>query len=371
MSIYLDNSSTTKVKDEIIDYAINIMKNNWYNPNSTNYDEGLEARRIIENSRKIIAEKINALPEEIIFTCSGSAANNLAIRGFVDKNDDCHNWVTTNIEHDSIYMIEINKPYVWKHIEKCDINGFLQPEQFEHYQNCLISVIGANNEIGSVQPIKDISKIIHKRENILHSDMTQYIPYYPIDVKELGADLISFSSHKLSSIRGTGVLYVKKGIELNPLIFGHQEKGLFAGTENVVSIGCLGLAMQLLNYDKTKEIEQKRNYLLDKLLSIDGITLNGSRENRLASNINICIRGICLDNMQLTALLGLMDYQVATGSACNTGENIPSRILLAIGKSVDEARHSIRITIGDNTYEELDKFYNDFKNIIEQYKIDN
>ena len=369
MSIYLDSSSTTKVKDEIINYAIDIIKNNWHNPNSTNYDEGLEARHIIDNARNVIAEKINAEPDEIVFTCSGSAANNLAIRGFIDKNDNCHNWVTTNIEHDSIYMIEINKPYVWKRIEKCNTDGFLQPEQFEHYQNCLISVIGANNEIGSIQPIKDISKIIHKKGNILHTDMTQYIPYYPIDVKELGADLISFSSHKLSSIRGTGVLYIKKGIELNPLISGHQEKGLFAGTENVVSIGCLGLAMQLLDYDKTKEIEQKRNNLLDKLLSIDGVTLNGSKENRLASNINICISGICLDNIQLTALLGLMDYQVATGSACNTGENVPSRILLSIGKTVDEARHSIRITISeDNSYEELDKFYNDLKNIIEQYK---
>lgn len=370
MGIYLDNSSTTKVKDEVINYAINIMRNNWYNPSLTNYDEGLNAKHIIENARNIIAEKINAEPDEIIFTCSGSAANNLAIRGFIDKNDNCYNWVTTNIEHDSVYMIEMNKPLTCKHIEKCDNNGFLHQDQFEKYKNCLISIIGANNEIGSIQPIRDIANIVHKKGNILHTDITQYIPYYPINVKELGADLISFSSHKLNSIRGTGVLYIKKGIELSPLIFGHQEKGLFAGTENVVSIGCLGLTMQLLDYNKTKDIEKKRNYLLNKLLSIDGVVLNGSIENRLASNINICINNICLDNMQLTALLGLMNYQIATGSACNTGENTPSKVLLAIGKTVDEAKHSIRITIGeDNTYEELDKFYNDFKNIVQQYKI--
>ena len=370
MGVYLDNSSTTKVKDEIIDYAIDIMRNNWQNPNSTNYDEGLEARRIVENARSIIAKKINAEPEEIVFTCSGSAANNLAIRGFMDKHDECHNWVTTNIEHDSISMIEINKPLTYKHVEKCDNNGFLHPEQFEEYQNCLVSVMGANNELGTIQPIQDIAKATKKNGNILHTDMTQYIPYYPIDVKELGADLVSFSSHKLCSIRGTGVLYVKNGIELNPLISGHQEKGLFAGTENVVSIGCLGLAMQLLDYSKTKEIEEKRNYLLDKLLTIDSVSLNGSRDNRLASNINICINNISLDNMQLSAVLELLNYQIATGSACNTGENIPSKVLLAIGKTVEEARHSIRITVGeDNTYEELDKFYNDFKLIVEQYHI--
>lgn len=368
MSVYLDNSSTTRVKDEVIDYAIDIMKSNWHNPSSTNYDEGLEARRIVENARNTIAKKINAESDEIVFTCSGSAANNLAIRGFMDKHDECHNWVTTNIEHDSISMIEINKPLTYKHIEKCDNNGFLHPEQFEKYQNCLVSVMGVNNEIGSIQPIQDIAKTIKKNGNILHTDMTQYIPYYPIDVKELGADLVSFSSHKLGSIRGTGVLYIKNGTELNPLVSGHQEKGLFAGTENVVSIGCLGFAMQLLDYNKTKTIEEKRNYLLDKLLSINGVFLNGLRENRLASNINICINNININNMQLSVLLGLLDYQVATGSACTTGENVPSKVLLAIGKTVEEAKHSIRITIGDNTYEELDKFYNDFKNVVEQYR---
>lgn len=363
MSIYLDSSSTTKPKDEIINYAINIMRNNWHNPNSLNYDEGLEARRIIENARSIIAKKINAEPDEIIFTCSGSSANNLAIKGFMNKHDDCYNWVCSNIEHDSISLIEIKNKY----IEKCDKDGFLHPEQFEKYHNSLISVMAANNEIGTINNIKDIVKVAHEGNNIVHTDATQYIPYYPINVKDWDVDLLSFSSHKLSSIRGTGVLYVKKGIELESLIAGHQEKGLFGGTENVLSIGCLGLAMELLDYGTTKDIEQKKNYLLDKLLLIDGIKLNGSRENRLASNINITVNNIYLDNMQLTALLGLLGYQVATGSSCNTGNNSPSKVLLALEKTLDEARHSIRITIGDNTYEELDKFYNDFKNIVEQY----
>lgn len=366
--IYLDNAATCCPKQQVLDYTIDVMKMVYANPNSVNYEIGLDARRIIEESRRIVADKINADPEEIFFTSSASASNSLAICGYLNnKNNNCRNFITSNLEHSSVRDIEVNG--VYKTIEPCNTSGFLNVEQFSKYKNCLISITACNNEIGTIQPIIEISKVVHSNNNIIHSDLTQYIPYMKINVKELGVDMATFSAHKIHGLKGCGVLYKKKSIELSPIVFGSQEQGLFGGTENVYSIAACGKAIELLNYDNINEIRKMRNHLIEELLKVEGVILNGDIKSRSPGNINLCLNNIYIDNVQLSAILDCYGYCVGIGSSCHAGDNKPSQILLAIGRTEEEARRSIRITINeDNTMEEIDKLINDLKNIIEQFK---
>lgn len=369
--IYLDNAATTSVLPEVKQAVIDMIQNDVYGNPSSSYEFGLQSKRIIEQARIEVAELINADADEIFFTPSATFANNMAIQGYMKNHNECYNFVMSNIEHSSLIDIEIKGKY--KHIEKCNSEGFLTPEQFDHYKGCLISCQGANNEVGSIQPIKDICNIVRKNGNTFHSDITQLLPYQKIDIKDLNLDFASFSGHKFGALKGVGVLYKRKGIELSPVVYGTQEQGLSPGTENIYGICSIGVAAKLLNYDNIKELRNKRKYLLDKLLSINGITLNGTQDlnKRLSNNINICIHNSVLNSQQIIALLDLMNYQVSASSACHSGDAKPSYVLKAIGMSTEDALRSLRITVSnDNTYEELDKFYNDFKNIIDQYKVD-
>lgn len=364
--IYLDEAASTKPRQEVIDTVVNLLQGDYYyNPNSQ-YEEALKCKRLIEDSRNTIAKKINCLPEEITFVPSASCANALAIVGYMNAHD-CRNWITTTLEHSSISEIEVNLYNRFKHIEKCNSEGLLHPEQFEKYQGCLISVCGANSEIGTVQPIKEIAEIVHKKENIIHSDLTAYWPHINVDIKDLNIDMASFGSHKIGGLKNCGVLYVRKGLKLSPIVFGH---GIFGGTPDIYQICAMGKAAELLEYNNEKDLKKKRDYLLDKLLEIDGINLNGSRENRLSNNINICVKVIEIDNQQLVSVMDLLGYCISSGTACASGDKKPSTTLLSLGLTPEEANQSIRITLSnDNTYEELDKFYNDFKLIVEQYHV--
>lgn len=364
--INLDNAATVKPKQQVINYAIEIMTNNWENPNSI-YDNGIKARKIIENARNIIADKINAKPEEIIFCPSASSANSLAILGYLRKNRSSK-FITSNIEHDSILKIEM-PIHVKKEILECDEKGFISPILLNDFSNNLISIGGANSEIGTIQDIKLLAKVAHENNCIFHSDLTQYIPYLPVDVKELELDMATFSAHKLGGLRGCAVLYVKNGIQLEPLVYGHQEQGLMAGTENTIAIGSMGKAMELLEYDN--EILRLRNYLLWNLIAIDNkITINGCIFNRLPNNLNICIHDLNISNQKLIALLDMYGIQVSAASACQAGSNKPSSVLKAIGLSKSDINHSMRITLGQKTtIDELNIFIECLKNIIEMNKI--
>ena len=367
MSIYLDEAATSKPKQEVVDTVINLLKNDcWYNPNSV-YEDALKCRRIIEKSREVIAEKINCLPEEIIFVPSASCANTLAIIGYLDnKENDCHNLITTSLEHSSIYNIESRVSLKWKTIVKCNEEGLLNPEDFKDYRNCLFSICGCSSEIGTIQPIKEIVELAHKNNNVIHSDLTAYLPHIKVNVKELGVDMASFSSHKIGGLKNCGVLYVKNGIKLAPIVFGH---GLFSGTPDIYQISAMAKAFELLDYKNEEELRKKRDYLLDKLLMLDGVYLNGNKEKRLSNNINIRVENISLDNQQMVSMMDLLGHYISSGSACNSGNKEPSTTLLSLGLTPEQANKSIRITLSnDNTYEELDKFYNDFKNMMELYK---
>ena len=362
--IYLDNASTTKPHKEVVDLVTSMLRDDfWGNPNSS-YEFSLKSRRLIEQARITIANKINCLPEEIIFTPSSSAANALAICGYMNKHDDCKNWITTNLEHSSISNIEVKHKN--KYIVNCNHVGFVEAEQFADYRNCLVSVVGANSEIGTIQPIKEISKTLHRNGNIFHSDLTAYFPYLNVDVKDLGVDMCTLSSHKIHGLKNCGVLYVKKGVELSPIVFGHGT--LWGGTEDVYQICAMAKAVEMLNYDTYKDIERKRNYFLDKLSRITAITLNGSLKNRLPNNVNFFIDNATIDNQQLVAMCDLMGFAISAGTACSSGSKEPSKTLLAIGLTPSEANKSVRVTISaDTTYEDIDKFINVLEVILTQF----
>lgn len=371
--IYLDNSATTPVKKEVLDVIINTMQNCWGNPSSS-YEFGLETKRIIEDARLIIAQSINAEPEEIIFTSGASEANSLAISGFLNyhENNDSEYpyFITSNIEHSSIPLFNadavIDVDYYFGSI---DIDT-LERKLSDLWKNSkkLVSIQAANNEIGVIHNLRAISNVVHKYNGVFHTDATQYYPHYKIDVKAIGIDMMSVSGHKFGCPKGIGFLYVKKGINLSPIIYGTQNNGLRGGTENVPYIVGLAKAVELLDYSQEKDLKTKRDYCLDEIYNINfdkEICLNGDIKNRLPHNINIRIEDA--DAQMLIALLDLNGICVSAGSACHAGDKEPSHVLKAIGLSDKEAKESIRITISnDTTYEEIDKFVETLQMILTQ-----
>lgn len=363
--IYLNNASQTKVKPEVIEVITDILQNHWGNE-SDMYNFGLESKRILEESRVVIANAINAEPEEIYFTASGSMANALAINGYLHKHGGfC---IISNIEHSSI--IKNANPYILK--VHSDYQGFINKtvleEKLRGNDKSLVSIMYANNEIGSINDIKSLCEIAHKYNCIFHTDAVQYFPYYNIDVKDIGVDMLSFSGHKIGAPSGIGVLYIKKGINLSPIVPGTQEDGLIGGTRNIAYIAGLAKAVELIDYSKTKEIEYKRNYLWDKLLNTNlgtSLYLNGTSDwnKRLSNNLNFQIVGV--DNQQLIALLDMNKLCVSAGSACCSGESKPSHVLKAIGLNDKEANESIRVTLSEyTTFKELDIFVDTLKQCI-------
>ena len=370
--IYLDNSAIQRPKPEVIETVIDVLQNHWGNASSVNYDFGLESARIVQHTREVIAEHINCSPDEIILCGSGSEANTLATDGFLKANINYNTdyFVTSTIEHASI----LNNPKA-KPIVVCDNEGFYNLDWIKEIHNSLVSLQMANSECGTIQDIKEITQILKKNDCIVHTDAVATFGKIPIDVKDLGVDMLSATGQKVGSIPGAAFLYVRKGIKIKSIIYGTQENGLRGSTYNVPAIAGFGKAIELINFNEEKELEKKRDYLIYKLLYLDDITLNGTTQldKRLVNNINICIHNCILDSQQLISVLDMIgDYCCSAGSACHAFSAEPSHVLKAIGMSDDDAKKSIRITLSsDNTYEELDKFYNDFKNIVEQYKTDN
>ena len=369
MGIYFDNAAIQKPKKEVIDIVINVLNNNWYNGSSV-YEKGLESKQIIQHTKEVIAKEINCTPEEIVLVGSGSEANSFAIDGWIRGNKFYQKdyFVCSTIEHSSILKNPKARPIIF-----CDEQGFYKINWIKEIHDSLVSLQLANSEIGTIQNIREIVKILHENNCIVHTDAVAAFGKIPINVKELGIDMLSATAQKIGGICGAAFLYVRKGIRLESIIYGSQEKDLRGGTYNVPAIAGLGKAVELISYEEEKEVKKKRDYLLEKLLSIDGVTLNGTdnMKFRLPNNINICVHNIQLDSQQMIAMLDLLGgYCISAGSACNAGNAEPSHVLLNIGMSEKDALRSIRITLSnDNTYDELDKFYNDFKNIVEQYKI--
>ena len=367
--IYFDNAATTKVDEEVIADIVEALRNDWANPSSIS-NQGIAVKRKIERARKQIADYINAEPEEIIFTGSGSEANNLAIKGFfeADANYRFECLLSTRIEHPSVYNIckeYRNQCYNIVEFMTVDHNGIIDPGEFRKFMSelsdayyCLVSVMMANNEIGTIQPIKALCEITHEHKGVFHTDATQAFGKIPIDVKELGVDLMSVSLHKVGLPKGIGFLYKKKEIKLSPIIHGgHQEMDYRAGTENTAYIIAAGNQVERMSkksFMSCEMIEYLFNKIVDKCNKL-GIKLTLNGWYRLPNLLSITFKGVNAE--ALITLLDMKVVQVSAGSACCAGSPEPSRVLKAIGLSDEDAFSTVRISISeDTTKEECDEF---------------
>lgn len=346
MEAYLDNAATTKPDEKAVKALGNAIKK-YGNPSSLHY-KGIEAAEFLEKSRFRIANSLDAKPNEIIFTSSGTEADNLAILGLMLKNPKKH-VITAAFEHhavlDSCKWLQ-NNGYKVTYI-KPNINGFINPEDIRKAitkDTCLVSVMHANNEIGTIQPIEEISKICKQKDIPFHTDAVQSYKKTKLDPDM--ADLISISAHKIHGLKGAGALYVKEGVELSPLLYGGmQEKGIRPGTENIPAIAAFAETSSLEM--PLKQIKKLRDTLAKELLKIKGSKINGSMENRICSNLNIRFERIEAESLMMH--LSSMGIAVSMGSACVAKSISPSHVLKAIGLSDKEANSSIRISLSKYT----------------------
>lgn len=368
-SVYMDNAASTKIKPEVLKTFNKIAKKLYANP-SSEHVEGLKAEKCINNVKEdIISKKINCEPDEIFFTTGATMSNNLFIQGMLRKHPETM-FITSTVEHNDIMMLYDWLPYT-KRLVDVRKNGIVDICQLTKYIEecadkgipCLVSIQMANSETGIIQPIKLISDILHLYEyGYLHVDATQYIPYYTIDVKEMGIDALSMSGQKIGGIKGSGLLYVRQVIQndISPIIFGEQ--GLIGGTPSTPLIASLGDAFNRIGDLNIIDLQNKRNYLLSRLQDLGGI-LVGTKDNRLPNNIYIRFSGI--NGWTLMNLLNEMNIYIGTGSACSTSLNEPSHVAMAYGLSKEEALECIRFTLSnDNTYEEIDYVINTLKSIL-------
>ena len=351
--MYLDNASTTPLLPEVKDYIIEIL-DNYQNPSSL-YQSGSHSKQILTKARVNVAKFINANPGDIIFTSGGSASNTLMIKGYAQKNDCMV--LYSPIAHKSILKCVESLEY--KTSLKVDRRGYINIEVLEHLlkqttMKKLVVIDYANSEIGTIQDVQKIIEVCHNNEAMVYLDCTGSIGQIPVDVKELNVDAIGFSAHKLNALKGSGVLYKKSNIELEPLVYGSQEHGLFGGTENIIGIAALGKAVE--NYDYSSINSNARDRVLDYILrNILGSYLIGDISNRLPHNLYICFKNVQGESLMI--LLDMNDIQVSTGSACTSGDLTPSTTLTAIGMDEDDMNSCIRITFsGNETNEELDNF---------------
>lgn len=342
--IYLDHAATTPLC-EAAKQAIIKHFDDFGNPSSS-HEFGRQSRVLIEDARERIAKCINADPSNIYFTSGGSEANTLAL------NNRRHS-ASSKFEHHSVVS---NWPKI--SITK---DGFIKAHKLNNMLSeswdipfTVMSCMYINNEIGTIQPIKELSTIAHRHGILFHTDAVQAMPYVHIDIKDLGCDMLSASGHKFGAPKGIGFLYANPKSRLNPIINGgKQEQSIRPGTENILGIVSMAAALEdtIEHMDERNAyIQSLRDNLLDKLLKIDGSYLNGSLENRAPGNINIRFDGV--SGAKLVTLCSLYGVYISSGSACNEGIPTPSHVLKSIGLSDEEALSSIRITLGHQTTEE-------------------
>ncbi len=360
---YFDHAATTNVKEEVLKEMLPYFSIEYGNASSL-YSLGRTSKRAIEESRKRVAKAINAKPKEIYFTSCGSEADNLALKGiaYQYKNKGKH-IITSKIEHPAI--LETCKTLEKQGYEitylNVDENGFISLSELEFSirpDTILISIMFANNEIGTIQPIEQIGQIAKKHNVLFHTDSVQAVGNVKIDVEAMNIDLLSMSAHKFYGPKGVGALYVREGVEFERIQDGgHQEKNKRAGTENVAGIVGLGKAIELANENVEKyekKLTELRNYYFSQIEEkISNYKINGDKEKRLPGNANISFEGI--HGEELLLKLDQKGICASAGSACSSGTPSPSHVLLAIGLKPELAYGSLRITLGEeNTKEDID-----------------
>ncbi len=358
--IYADNAATTALSPEVLQDMMPYLTTVYGNPSSM-YSIGSEAQKAVELARVDVAEAINALPREIFFTSGGSESDNWAIKGVARalKVKGKNHIITSAFEHHAVlHTCDALKKEGFE-ITLLDVHsdGLVRPEELEAAikdTTALVSIMYANNEIGTIQPIEELGAVCRRHGVLFHTDAVQAMGNVPIDVKKQNIDLLSMTAHKLHGPKGCGALYIRQGVRPQILIDGGaQERGMRAGTENVAGIVGLASAVKRAKAtmeQRTERLTELRNRLIDSLSKIERSRLNGDREKRLPGNINMCFEGI--EGEALLLRLDLMGICASSGSACTSGSLDPSHVLLAIGLPHEIAHGSLRLSFSDETTEE-------------------
>lgn len=374
--IYMDHAATTPLRQEVLEVMLPYFTEEFGNASSV-YGWGRRAHQALDHSRDTVAQLLGATGDEIIFTSGGSEADNLALKGvaWAYQTKGKH-IITSAVEHpavlDTARWLERNGFVLT--ILPVDEEGFVKPSQVEEAlrpDTILVSIMHANNEVGTIQPISQIGEIVRKHGAFFHTDAVQTAGVLELQADELNVDLLSLSAHKLYGPKGVGALYVRKGVRLDSLIHGGaQEKRRRAGTENVAAIVGLTTALQLAQNEREAEnlrLTKLRDRLLQGLQKIPFIKVNGSLEQRLPNNVNVCFQFIEGESLLLN--LDLRSIAASSGSACTSGSLEPSHVLLAMGLSHEIAHGSLRLTLGrDNTEADVDYLLNEIPEIVQRLR---
>jgi len=375
--IYFDHSATTPVNREVAELMMEYMTDKFGNASSV-HGFGREARKAMEQAREKVAALINAAPNEIIFNSGGTESDNLAIKGVAFANRKKGNHIiTTSIEHHAVM-------HTCEYLEKqgftvtylpVDEHAMIRMEDLKNAitdQTILISIMFANNEVGTIQPIKEIGQLAKERGIYFHTDAVQAVGHYPIDVKELNIDLLTMAGHKFYASKGVGALYVRRGVKIAEIQHGGgHERNMRAGTENVPGIVGLGKAAEIAMRDMDKEIAHVQA-LRDKIITgitekMSHVKLNGHPESRLPGSVNFSF--LFIEGESLLLNLDLKGIAASSGSACTSGSLDPSHVLLAMGLTHEVAHGSLRVTLGrDNTEDEVDYFLEVLPEIVERLR---
>lgn len=365
--IYLDNAATTRPYPEVIEAITDVLSNDWANP-SSNYSIADRPRMLIEQVREQFAEDLNCDPSEIIFTSGGCESNSLAISGFL-KNQRGYDVYSSDLEHASIRELVNDLLFLYGRVT-IPVNsvGEISPDALRglfierrQYTNRIpfVTIQAANSEFGTIQDIKALAEVTHQYGGVFHCDAVQLFPERKLDVKDLGVDMLSISAQKFHGVRGAGLFYVRKDLKywLAPIIYGTQEDRMRGGTYNTAAIVAAGKALEINRLNKGKShVKSLRDRLLTKLSTIPNTWLNGPKTycNRLENNISLTIESVSAE--ELVTMCDLNGVIVAKGSACQSHEPKPSRALIAIGLTKQQALSTIRITLDEfNTEEEIDE----------------
>lgn len=375
--VYLDYSATTPVKKEVLETMLPYFSEEFGNPSSL-YEIGAEVKKALGKARKQVAELINADEKEIFFTSGGTESDNWAILGVADtKKAKGKHIITTKVEHHAVlHTCEFLEKHGYE-ITYLDIDsdGFVRPEDLEkaiREDTILVSVMLVNNEIGTIQPVKELVKVTKAHGVLFHTDAVQALGNCPIDVKDLGVDMLSASAHKIYGPKGVGALYIKKGLNIGSSQHGGaQENKKRAGTENTPGIVGFGKAAEIAKKNLKEHIERTtklRNYLIDRVLTeIEDTFLNGDREKRHPGNANLTFEYIEGEAMLL--MLDMQGVSVSTGSACSSASLTPSHVLSALGIPVEKIHGTLRMTVGDfTTKEDIDYTVDILKTVVKRLR---
>ena len=377
MFVYADNAATTRIAPQVLDAMLPYLKEEYGNP-STLYKLGREAKIAIEKAREQVAQVIGAKAEEIFFTGSGTEADNMALKGVLygPAGKGKKHLITTKIEHHAILhtAMALEKEGFQVTFLDVDKNGRVDLEELKQAitpDTALVSIMAANNEVGTIQPIEEIGKICREKGVLFHTDAVQAFGHMPLDVNKMNIDLLSLSAHKINGPKGSGALYIRRGLGLRPVIEGGgQERNRRSGTENVAGIVGLGQAAQLAMETMVEEsarLKALAKKLTDCVLQIPETILTGDPENRLPGACSFAISAI--EGESLVLYLDMEGICTSTGSACSTGSLDPSHVLMAIGLSHEVSHGSLRVTLGRfNTEEEVNYIIETLPKVVEKLR---